>query len=69
MNRYEEILTQMVAAQIAAGHEPAVAAKSGKLREAAALLEKHLQMREAEMFLRMEEPGYDLPALLRKQAE
>ena len=46
MNRYEEILTRLVAASVVANYDPVMAADSPKLRRAAALLESHFQARE-----------------------
>jgi hypothetical protein len=46
MNRYEEILTRLVAASVVANYDPVMAADNPKLRKAAALLESHFQARE-----------------------
>jgi hypothetical protein len=68
MNRYEEILTRLVAAQVAAGFEPIYSAESALLRKAAALLESHFQARELES-LKDRAALADLPSILRPQAE
>jgi hypothetical protein len=68
MNRYEQILTRLVVAQVAAGFEPLIAAESGKLRKAAAILETHFQSRELES-LKDRAALADLPSILRPQAE
>lgn len=46
MNRYEEILTRLVAASVVANYDPVMAAYNPKLRRAAALLEYHFRTRE-----------------------
>jgi len=68
MNRYEQILTRLVVAQVAAGFEPVIAAKSGKLREAAEILESHFQELELQD-LKDRAALADLPSILRPQAE
>ena len=68
MNRYEQILTRLVVAQVAAGFEPLIAAESGKLRKAAAILESHFQELELQD-LKDRAALADLPSILRPQAE
>jgi hypothetical protein len=70
VNRYEEILTRMVVAQIAADYEPLIAAHSEKLRQAAAVLEEHFVLRDQVRFAKeLGVEGAPVPALLRRQAE
>ena len=64
MNRYEQILTALVAARIADGYEPQ-AADSSELRGLAESLESHFKARD----LKMLEILSDTPALLKRQAE
>jgi hypothetical protein len=45
VNRYEVILTQLVAADIAADRDPLIAANSHRLRRAAEALEAHFEER------------------------
>jgi hypothetical protein len=65
MNRYEEILTQLVAARIGAGYPPALAAEDPTVRSAAALLESHFQARDLKLMQQLD----NVPALLKRQAE
>jgi hypothetical protein len=80
VNRYEEILTRMVVAYIAADYEPLIAAKSEKLRQAASILEAHfkdIERAEAQRSWADRSNAFNtgiaaecqLPALLRRQAE
>jgi hypothetical protein len=66
MNRYEEILTRMVAAHIAAGGHPTIAANCQRLRGVAEILEAHFQERSLGQ---LQAGMMPLPTLLRRQAE
>jgi hypothetical protein len=66
MNRYEETLTRMVAADISRDIDPIFAAHSTKLRQAAEILEAHFQERSLGQ---LQAGMMPLPALLRPQAE
>lgn len=65
MNRYEEILTRLVAASVVANYDPVMAADNPKLRKAAALLESHFQARDLKLMQQLD----NMPALLKRQAE
>jgi hypothetical protein len=67
MNRYEEILTRMVAAHIAAGSDPLVTAVSHRMRRAAEAMEEHFKEREGINLGKMMAIE-EMPALLRPQA-
>jgi hypothetical protein len=70
VNRYDEILTRMVVAQIAADYEPLMAVRSEKLRAAAAVLEEYFALRDQARFAKeLGVEGAPVPALLRRQAE
>jgi hypothetical protein len=81
VNRYETILTQIVAAAIASGRWNACeAARNAGLRDAAAALEAHFENldNQREAARRAAHPGSlspcvsssdDLPAFLKRQAE
>lgn len=75
LNRYEEILIRLVAAQVSNDHVPEIAARSTSLYGAARILESHFQTRDEalqqEHFLKIRASDQygDAPALLKPQAE
>lgn len=70
MNRYEEILIRLVAAQVGRGEGAEHTADSMELRRAAELLERHFEKREStERQNRAQALMAPLSNLLKRQAE
>ena len=72
MNRYEQILTQIVAAMITDGYDPPIAAGSEEARKAASILEAHFKARDRRDLEIMGDnlrKMANLPSLLKRQAE